>query len=260
MIYGLNENNEVIRIDEPFKNNLEDFIAWFKTLQIPKRKPRNIPKTEHDAVVSFEKSLSEYETNKRFGNSSFYETVLKTKMSQFRLPQESYENVYGDSSEEKTIKGKYAVYIHDDVGSYVNFKKNIEKLEKFFSSLKSFHKKALKNLTVRFVSAQDQRSAGKYLSGKKIMQVNPQSKKVAKKDDAYASLVYIVLHELGHKYLEENPQKWNINSGVLTTTKYSKVDSWNEEERFAELFALSHWKNKYPEYKEQINKFETNIK
>jgi hypothetical protein len=50
-------------------------------------------------------------------------------------------------------------------------------------------------------------------------------------------------------------QTWDYDSPRWITTKYSKVDSFTGEEKFAELFAISHWPNKYKEYKKQIKEF-----
>ena len=75
--------------------------------------------------------------------------------------------------------------------------------------------------------------------------------------EEYGSLLYIVLHELGHKFLEDKKQTWNIADSSLITTPYSAKNSMTmtEEEIFAELFALSHWENKYGKYKNQIKRF-----
>ena len=85
------------------------------------------------------------------------------------------------------------------------------------------------------------------------------SKKISNTKEEYGSLRYIIVHELGHRFLKFNPQSWNISSSSMYTTKYSKVPTMTDEEPFAELFALSHWKHKYKEYKTQIDKFESSI-
>jgi hypothetical protein len=102
------------------------------------------------------------------------------------------------------------------------------------------------------------KSKAKYKTDKDELWIN--ARKMGDTKDDYGSLVYVVLHELGHRYLRYNPQKWNYDSQEWVTTRYSMTDSMSGEEKFAELFALSHWKNKYKEYADKINKFEGMIK
>lgn len=79
---------------------------------------------------------------------------------------------------------------------------------------------------------------------------------MGKEPESYGSLVYVILHELAHRYLQKvNKQSWNIDSSEWSTTKYSKTDSMTGEEKFAELFAMSHWKSKYSEHEIKINNF-----
>jgi len=47
---------------------------------------------------------------------------------------------------------------------------------------------------------------------------------------------------LGHRFLQLNYGRNFVSPSEWLTTKYSMVDSLSEEEQFAELFALSHFK------------------
>jgi len=234
---------------------------WVLSLSIPKRKPQNISKIEHEVIVGLYQIAitSDYKFDEKFRNS-----LLMSKLSQLRLSKEKYEEIYNPENEmkqPKKIKGKYATYVKEDMGSYKRFLDNIEDIESFLSTLKGYHKIPIKNLTIEFVSSKDMKVPAQYKSDKKIMWINPLSKKVGKTKEEYGSLRYIVLHELGHRFLDMNPQSWNIADTSLFTTPYSKrnSESWAEEESFAELFALSHWKNKYREYKDQIAEFEKRL-
>ena len=241
-------------------NSIDDIISWFDTLLIPKRKPSNISKMEHSTMVELQTLIDEYKSTRIPQQKTFNQTIIMNKVkNQLRLSKEEYESVYLDTGKQPdTVKGKYAIYKHRDMGSYKKFTENVKDLELFFSELKSYHKKPLNNLIVEFVSSSDMPVPAKYKSGKKVIWINPKSKKVGNTKEEYGSLRYIVLHELGHKFLEENNQSWNISDRNLITTKYSErsFNTFSDEEIFAELFALSHWKNKYKQYKNQIEKFE----
>ena len=240
----------------PFKTT-QEIINWVDTLSIPARKPKNISSTEHEALASL-KTLVEDPQYKH--NQEFRNTLILNKVKQLRLSKEEYEEVYS-SVKDTTIKGKYATYNHLDTGSYQRFLDNVEDIEDFLSTLKGYHKKVLNNLIVSFVTPKVIKSTAKYKRGTNTMLINPMSKKVGNTKEEYGSLRYIVLHELGHKFLEMFPQSWNISDSQLITTKYSSTNynTMSEEEIFAELFALSHWKSKYGKYKKQIEEFEKRL-
>lgn len=241
-------------------NNMDDIIKWFSSLSIPTRKPSSISKIEHEVIVGIKKLIDEYVSTRIPQQKKLYAIQILNKVNnQLRLSKEEYEQVYSNIQDQPdVIKGKYATYKHSDIGSYKRFLNNVKDIEDFFSELKGYHTKALKNLNVVFVSASDMKVPAKYKSNKKIIWINPLSKKVGNTKEEYGSLRYIVLHELGHKFLEENKQSWNISDTNLITTPYSQksFNTMSDEEIFAELFALSHWKNKYKQYKTQIEKFE----
>jgi hypothetical protein len=252
--------------DDPFKysaikfKDLNEFADWLKTLNVPKRKPKNINKVEHENLLRAIDILNnpDYKDNLEFRNS-----LLKNVAAGIRVTKDELEKVYSSKTDQPSkVEGKYATYVKNDTGSYSRFLSNIQNIESFLSTLKGYHKKALKNLVVEFVSSKEMKVPAKWKSREKVIWINPLSKKVGKTFEEYGSLRYIVLHELGHKFLKEYPQKWNISDPTLYTTDYSKKNpqTFTEEEVFAELFALSNWKNKYPKYKEQIAEFEKRLK
>jgi len=234
----------------------DEVAEWLSTLVIPTRKPSNISKIEHEVILGAYKIFKDPQYSREI---DFRNQLLLNKSKQFRLDKEEYEKAYSsESSLPQIIKGKYATYEHSDVGSYKRFLDNIEDTEDMLSSLKGYHTKALKNLKIKFVSAQEIKTPAKWVARENAMWINPLSKKVGNTKDDYGSLRYIVVHELGHKFLHENPQSWDYSDSSLETTPYSKKnkDTLSEEEVFAELFALSNWKSKYPQYESQIYRFE----
>ena len=114
------------------------------------------------------------------------------------------------------------------------------------------------NLKIKFVSQDQLRAKASYKTEEDTLYIN--ARKMGKSTEEYGSLVYVVLHELGHRYLRYNNQNWNIDDTKYTTTKYSTVDSFTNEEKFAELFALTHWPKKYKEYQTQMDMFKNNLK
>ena len=229
--------------------------AWLETLNVPERKPKNISKVEHDAMLSFIDLLKDPMIT---SDKAFLNAMLLKKLPQLRLAKEEYEEVYKQQKDQpKVIKGKFATYHKEDAGSYDRFLKNIDDLERFFSSLKGYHKLALKKLSVTFVSSRKMKAKARYKDGSLL--VNPL--RVGNTKEEYGSLRYVILHELGHKFLKENKQSWDITAPSLYTTPYSKtnLNTMNEEEVFAELFALSNWKSKYKEYASQIKMFEKRL-
>jgi len=251
MIRYISENT-VFKTGEEVKN-------WVDTLDIPKRKPSSISKIEHDIILGLHNIANnpDYKYEIDFRN-----TLLLNKSKQLRLSKEEYENIYsGRKDQPDKIKGKYATYVKNDVGSYSRFIENIKNIEDLLSSLKGYHKIPLKNLTVEFVSSSDMKTPAKYRSRKNTIWINPLSKKVGNTKEEYGSLRYIIVHELGHKFLEDKPQGWNISDPNLYTTPYSKTNpnTMTEEESFAELFALSNRKNKYKQYAPQIKEFEKRL-
>lgn len=114
------------------------------------------------------------------------------------------------------------------------------RLSLLFDGVRGWRAKALTgNLKVMFAAARDFNGTvkGKYRSAEDTLMVRT-TPNVLKRDGGYASLDYILIHELGHRY------EWKVRGLPVDfdkppwwTTRYSK----NEGESFAELFALGHF-------------------
>jgi len=247
-----------ISLYENSLNNVEDIIKWFNFLQIPNRKPVNINKTEHNIILKLKNLIDERNNS----NKDFIDKSIENVYSYLRLSDKELEQIYSKKDDKPNItKTNYATYKKNDIGSYDRFLNNIKIIDDFLKTLKGYHKKAIKNLVINFISSKEMKVPAKYSREKDMILINPLSKKVGKTSEEYGSLKYIILHELGHRYLRYNPQSWNISDTSLYTTDYSKknLQTWNEEEVFAELFALSNWKNKYSQYINQIKDFEKRL-
>jgi len=236
---------------------------WLIDLNIPKRKPKAVPKDDHTLLT---KALAHaYEINRlkkeRFSEEelNFQKLLFDGKMKNVRLSKDKIEQAYsGGQAKPNVVKTGLATYIKFDSLSYDKFLNNIDTVEKVIKSLKGFHAKATRGIKVKFVSPQEMKSKGKYKTSEDTLWVN--AAKAFDKSEAYASLAYIIVHELGHRFLRHYSQKWNYDAEEWATTKYSKTDSFTGEEKFAELFALSHWPSKYGQFADQIKRFKQMVK
>jgi len=232
--------------------NVDEVVQFIKTLNIPKRKPSNIKKVEHISILGLVNMVNDYEKT----NEDFYKKLIMDRINVIRLSKQEIENIY-KGAKSNIIKKDIATYIKYNSSSYNKFLDNVEIIESFLKGLKGYHKKALKNLKIKFVGSGDIKSIAKYDTNNDELLIN--TKRTGNTKEEYGSLLYVVLHELGHRYLKFYPQKWDYNGQEWVTTKYSNVDSFTGEEKFAELFALSNWKNKYKEYSDKIKSFEQMI-
>lgn len=247
----LNENKTIWE-----KMSLEQIIDFFSNIKIT-QKPKNVSKTDNDILKIIKQLSSSIQELQKTGSD--YETELiklKGKLRQLRLSKEDIESYYAKSTKDE-IKTKNARYVKQGYISNKKFENAAENIDSFLSELKNYHKKITKNLTIRFVDGRTQKSIAKYKENEDVLQIN--INKTGNTKEEYGSLRYVILHELGHRYLKAFPQKWNHDDTKWITTKYSGVDSLTGEEKFAELFAISHWKNKYSQYKDKIEKFEKRI-
>ncbi len=94
-----------------------------------------------------------------------------------------------------------------------------------------------------FAAAQDFNGTvkGKYKSADDLLLVRT-TPAVLKRADGYASLDYILIHELGHRYEHKvRGLPVDFDKPAWWTTRYSRADSMAGSESFAELFAIGHF-------------------
>jgi len=232
---------------------------WLIGLNIPTRKPRHVEAIVHQSMMRALKDAYEIKglESNRFAQQEieFKKQVFETHISHTRLTKEELEDLYGGKKKEEpnVVKTSQATYTKQDSSSYARFLKNVDAVDKVLKSLSGYHKKAISGLNVRFVGSDDIRSKAKYVRNRDEIWINSGKVKLG---DNYGGLPYVIVHELGHRYLRKYPQGWNYDSSEWATTDYSNTDSMSGEEKFAELFAMAHWGSKYSQFMDKIEKFE----
>ena len=252
LIKYLNEQEEIWE-----GMNVDELIEFFNKLNISK-KPKDISKTDHTLLKDIKATLSSVEEMRKNNSPDLDVKILELegKLQNLRISKDEIENNYG-KGKKNVVKTNYAKYIKQDTTSYETFQENIKNIDDFISELDNYHRKVTKNLVIRFVDSKVQSGIAKYIDSEDVLQIN--AKKVGGTKEEYGSLRYVVLHELGHRFLRMFPQRWDYDDDKWITTKYSRTESLSGEEKFAELFALSHWKRKYSEFEDQIKAFEKRL-
>lgn len=118
------------------------------------------------------------------------------------------------------------------------------RLSQLFHGVTGWRAKALTgNLKVMFAAARDFNGTvkGKYRSSEDTLMVRT-TPNVLKRDAGYASLDYILIHELGHRYEHKvRGLPVDFDKPPWWTTRYSRTEGMGGSESFAELFALGHF-------------------
>ncbi len=163
------------------------------------------------------------------------------------------------AGETDTLKIDNVTYINKSIMGFATFKRRSGEIAKHLKTLKGYHAIPLKkDLTIWFVKKELSKAAAKYKSDKDVIYVRPD--KMGKVTDGYGSVTYVITHELAHRveYLfRHSLPSIDFTDSQWATTKYSQTTGSFETggEHFAELFALSHWSKKYPEYRDTIDRF-----
>ena len=241
---------------------------WVLSLNIPKRKPQDVNPVDHKVILdlvdnayqilnSRKTNLPSHLQNINKEEKDFSLQIFNSKVKQLRMTRDEIIDAYSNDKQ-TTIKKSVGTYIKFDSLSYDKFLYNIDVVENVLESLKGYHKDVAQGVKVKFVGSGDIKSKALYKTSQDTLFIN--SSKVKPSGNEYAGLEYVIVHELGHRYLKMHPQHWDYDSQEWATTKYSMVDSMTGEEKFAELFALSNWTSKYPQYVDKIKKFEEFLK
>lgn len=237
------------------EKQIKELQSWMDTLDFIGKSPRGM-KLQKQSLIELSKLFKTredyglpYEFNS-YNIINFYIDTLDVDLINLKFGSIS-------NNEPSVVTAKYATYIKSDSRKYSTFTDAINDIELFLKSLNGIHTKALNGLNIKFVSSNKLKSIASYNSTEDLILIN--ISKVGKTSEEYGSLRYIILHELGHRYLKSNRQNWDIDNSKWSTTKYSKIDSFSGEERFAELYAISHWKSKYNEFDSIINEYLTVI-
>lgn len=154
------------------------------------------------------------------------------------------------------MKLSHATYFNESNMAQPVFLKSSKEIDGLLGKLKNFHKKVIqKPLVIKFKRKDDLRSKAVYKQSLDEIWIRGDYR--PQNNQKYGSVPYVIIHELGHRYLKLFRVNFDYDSPEWITTPYSKVDSMTGEEKFAELFALSFFNySRFPEYKPIIEKFE----
>jgi len=242
------ENN--ILSPQPTKQYISELETWMKQWDYVGKSPRGQKQLHRDLnrIDGILKSMHEFNTiDGLFGQ-------LKATLSYWN--EDTIEDIkkYFSKNKIRIIKLKNTTFHNKSIMSEKRFIETSNYINKFLNDLKGFHKKALNpKLNIYFVKKKQTNASATYKSDKDIIFIRPD--KVTNGNN-YGSFVYVILHELGHRY-EKYFDNYDIaGDSSWNTTKYSaSTNSWHGEQ-FAELFALSHWYSKYKnKYQETMDKF-----
>lgn len=238
-------------------NPYDDAVEWLATLDLNKRAPKGMKK-EMD-WLKFAKQQADSAAKYPGGPPEMLQTNVMRVINDLKPIVDKINAKLGKKdSEPLVVDGKYAIYHKEDKAAYKKFQDSIKNLEAFFATLKGYHKKAMAGPKTKVVFTSSIKSTAKYSRDRDALLVN--ARKAGNTLEKYGSLRYIVLHELGHRYLTQNRQPWDIDNWRWVTTKYSEVDSWSGEEKFAELFAITNWPSQYAQHKQKMDEFKKVIK
>lgn len=237
--YELLNFNEVI---------VEDFLTFIDCFPKSGKVPRGMKKdkTFIDALHNAAQVYRDYKA---------VPMIIQSIFSQYT--EEDIDKIVDsfikDNNIETILKGK-VTFINESSMSQKRFIETADMLFTELCKLQGFHKKSLiKPISVIFKKASIFRSKALYKSDLDEIWIKGSAN--VGKGTSYGSIPYILWHELGHRYEHQNKLPDEFESSKFYTTHYSRADSFSGSEAFAEMFAISHDENSYPEFKEKIELF-----
>lgn len=142
------------------------------------------------------------------------------------------------------LKTSIATYLNLKGLAAKTFQSYVQNLDALFSSVRGWRAKALTGgLTVALAGPDKFRgtAGGKYNAPSDTMFVRVTPDVLKRSGGKYASLEYILVHELGHRYDVKVRTSIDFDRPEWYTTRYSTTQSMSGSEAFAELFALGHF-------------------
>jgi len=241
--------------------NTNEYITllrnWLKTLDYKGRAPKGMKKfhTDLNALDSRLKDITKYYNNDVEANPDAMR-YIDAMFSWYKISDiDTINKKFSNVNKFRILKLNNGTYINESIISEKRFRLLSNEIDKFLSSLKGFHKKILKpSLKIYFVKKAKTKATATYKSEQDIILIRPD--KIKAFNDEYASISYIILHELGHRFEKYNKLPTDFYTDEWYTTPYSKTPNSWKGEQFAELFAISHWYNKYKsKYKKILDEF-----
>jgi hypothetical protein len=261
-----------------FVNNLQasdfvDFESWLKLMSVS-GKPQ-IPadlKLDYKMLTNLYSALQSYKEIDPFfarnvrKENPYLEGILKNaQQTLVRIGINKIETLIDvlyksstTSAKEITneIKIKNYVFVNDSQMSEKRFKETCTEMSNFLNTFSGFHKTALNgSLEIHFKPSSKLKAKASYKSDRDQIWIKESNSREFDSTQ-YASLKYIISHELGHRYEKFIGKPNWFDNYQWSTTPYSKTSNSWDGEQFAELFALSYWgSSKYPQYKDKIEQF-----
>jgi len=241
----LDLGNKLLKYKPEMYNDLK---IWLAGLRVSGKAPRGMKK-EFENIQFLQQQVDTIEQIPTFAPASNTNIGAVFSWWNTETIQKIVDKLSKAEGETDTLKIGNIIFTNKSIINFKKFKEYSEYVAKELKKLKGFRKNALKGgLKIRFVKKAECKSKAKYKSEQDELYIRPDQ---MQKGSGYGSLIYVVLHELGHRY-ERKVRSFN---DVEYTTKYSHAEGFDGNEAFAELFAITHWKKDYPEYKEQIDSF-----
>lgn len=245
-------NDELIKMGNKFMKKWDDsmypeVLEWITYFKKSGKAPRGMSKVFKDiqylhGIADRKPNFVPQPVTAMFGWWDHYGYDMK----------EIVEKLANKNETTKVILNGVTYYNYSSM-SEKRFISTTKKIDSFFKNFKSKYKLPLqKNLEVHFKYSKEIRAKAVYKSLLDQIWVKESSKVDT---EAYGHLLYILVHELGHRIQKIFPYETppvDFDKPEWWTTDYSR----KEGESFAELYAINFFGVKaYPEYKKQIEDF-----
>jgi len=242
---------------QPYTDDkLPTFIQWIEHFPKSGRAP-NGEKKLFDGIKFLQKQLEVYREHGLM--SSNIASALSWWSAEGEMDRIADVFFAGKSKAKvEVIKHGNVTFHNGSSMSEARFKKTTKTIADLLKGLKGFHKKALsKPLEIHFKYTKEIRAKAVYKGLLDQVWVKESSKPI----DLYGHLLYVIIHELGHRYEFLHKRPKDFEDRDFYTTKYSRTETMAGSESFAEIFALSHWPDKYnDDYSDQIERFNAMMK
>lgn len=236
---------------ENFSNeSLDELKDWINTLNLKGKTPRGQKKNKENLVFI----QNQLELNEMFGDSSLCFNNIMATISRFTYEDIEEINEKFSDRNKGIFKTKNIEVVNNSSMSEKAFKEFALEISKMINSVGALHKPVSRDgVKIVVVNKSEQKAPGKYKSNLDEIWVHPNLKV---DNELYGNGKFIVMHELGHKYEYMYGLPSDFDDRRFETTDYSKVIvDFGGSESFAEIFAVSNWKENYPNYNSQIEEF-----
>jgi hypothetical protein len=235
-------------------DQINDFVRWISIFPKSGKAPNGLSK-EFEFIKFLKKQSDAYQEYNMI-SQNIANTFSHWDESDINRIVDGFFKTKNSKIENLTIGN--LTFINDSLMAESRFKLTSKKISEFLDKFTGFHKKALTGkFEIYFKPADALRAKATYKS--QLDQIWIKETYAREIDTvAYASLLYIIVHELGHRYEYKHGSPSGFVASKFYTTRYSQTDTMSfGTESFAEIFAISFFGvQKYPQYESQIAQFE----